>query len=87
MVVKLTKVTNALDLLDLFLFAQLLVVMVSEAIPNNATMEIEKVARIVSLMLDMIVLEQLAQPQDAQEGPCVEMVLLKLVNNVIMVED
>lgn len=87
MVVKLTKVTNALDLLDLFLFAQLLVVMVSEAIPNNATMEIEKVARIVSLMLDMIVLEQLAQPQDAQEEPCVEMVLLKLVNNVIMVED
>jgi len=83
----LTKVTNALDLLDLYLYAQLPVVMVSEAAPNNVIMEIEKVAQIVLLMLDMIVLEQLVRPQDAQEEQCVEMVLLKLVNNVIMVED
>lgn len=82
-----TKVTNALDLLDLYLYAQLPVVMVSEATPNNVIMEIEKVAQIVLLMLDMIVLEQLVRPQDAQEEQCVEMVLLKLVNNVIMVED
>lgn len=61
--------------------------MVSEATPNNVIMEIEKVAQIVLLMLDMIVLEQLVRPQDAQEEQCVEMVLLKLVNNVIMVED